>query len=286
MAATATDLSPILRIAIVSYHSPLDELTHAVDSLSRAIAVLKADEAGGNGLFAEIVIVDNSEDGALRLEQFSDFSESLVKLNTELRLIQGQGNVGYGAAQNLALVNSTARFHLLMNPDVVVAEDALKRGIEYLQENPEVAVVSPSAQNSAGEKQYLCKQYPSVLNFFLRGFMPRLVQTLFQSKLARYEMRSLPEDQPSEGIPIVSGCFMLGRTQSLNKVKGFDEDYFLYFEDFDLSMRLNRCFRLAYLPAMKIIHGGGNAAGKGSKHIGMFIRSGKRFFSTWGWRLF
>lgn len=235
---------------------------------------------------SEIVLIDNSEGGQLRLAQFSEFSVALAELNTELRLIQGQGNVGYGAAHNLALTNSKADYHLIMNPDVLVAEDALKQGITFLQENPEVAVVSPSAQNSAGEKQYLCKQYPSVLNFFLRGFMPRLVQTFFKSKLARYEMRSLPEDHPSEGIPIVSGCFMLGRTQSLNKVRGFDEDYFLYFEDFDLSMRLNRCFTLAYLPAMKIVHGGGNAASKGSKHIGMFIRSGKRFFNTWGWRLF
>lgn len=286
-AAAASEHRPLLRIAIVSYHSPRDELAHALGSVASALRVLKtAATPTEDETFAEILLIDNSEDGQLRLDQFADLSVPLGELNTELRLIQGQGNVGYGAAQNLALVNSRARFHLIMNPDVVVADEALKNGIDYLQQNPDVAVLSPAASDSNGAKQYLCKQYPSLLNFFLRGFMPGFVQALFQHRLAHYEMRSLREDQPSKGIPIISGCFMLGRTSTLQEVHGFDERYFLYFEDFDLSMRLTRHRTLAYLPTMHIIHNGGNAAGKGSRHIGLFVRSARHFFSTWGWRLF
>ena len=285
-ANAAPERHPTLRIAIVSYYSPPAELSRALDSLIHAIAALKAGLVGNEGCpFAEIVLVDNSEDSQLHLNQFSGLSESLSELDTELRLIQGQGNVGYGAAHNLALASSGALFHLIMNPDVVVAEDSLRIGIDYLQHNPGVAVVSPAAQDSSGAKQYLCKQYPSLLNFFLRGFMPGFIQALFRRKLSRYEMRSLPEDEPSTGIPIVSGCFMLSRTDALNEVNGFDERYFLYFEDFDLSMRLNKHHKLAYLPRMRIVHDGGNAAGKGSRHIGMFIRSGRHFFNSWGWRL-
>ena len=79
---------------------------------------------------------------------------------------------------------------------------------------------------------------------------------------------------------------MLSRGSVLKAVKGFDERYFLYFEDFDLSMRIRQQGRIAYLPTMKIIHGGGYAARKGFSHIRMFVCSAIRFFNTYGWRWF
>jgi len=97
-------------------------------------------------------------------------------------------------------------------------------------------------------------------------------------------MHDLPEDEASTDIPIVSGCFMLSRTDTLKEINGFDERYFLYFEDFDLSLRMGKLGKLAYLPTMKIIHAGGHAARKGFAHLGMFARSGIRFFNSHGWR--
>jgi len=97
-------------------------------------------------------------------------------------------------------------------------------------------------------------------------------------------MHDLSEKEPSADIPITSGCFMLLRSESLAEIGGFDERYFLYFEDFDLSLRLGKKGKLAYLPAMRIQHGGGSAGSKGFKHFKMFTRSGVRFFNTYGWR--
>jgi GT2 family glycosyltransferase len=79
---------------------------------------------------------------------------------------------------------------------------------------------------------------------------------------------------------------MLCRTAALKAVSGFDEGYFLYFEDFDLSLRIAKIGELAYVPAMRIKHAGGHAARKGRAHIGMFVRSAMRFFNTHGWRFF
>jgi GT2 family glycosyltransferase len=98
-------------------------------------------------------------------------------------------------------------------------------------------------------------------------------------------MRDLPEQEPSTDIPIISGCFMLFRTAALRSVGGFDEHYFLYFEDFDLCLRVHAEGTLAYLPSMHIVHLGGNSARKGLRHIVMFARSGLRFYCTHGWRL-
>ena len=151
--------------------------------------------------------------------------------------------------------------------------------------NQELVALSPAVTFEDGSKQYGCKRFPSVLDFLLRGFAPQAIKQRFAQRLAHYEMQDLPEDSPSTDIPIISGCFMLFKTSTLVAIKGFDERYFLYFEDFDLSLRAHEKGALAYLPTMKIVHLGGNSAKKGLKHIGMFARSGIRFYNTHGWRL-
>ena len=116
--------------------------------------------------------------------------------------------------------------------------------------------------------------------------MPEIVKRLFCERLARYEMQGLSESGATEGIPIVSGCFMLCRNSVLAEVGGFDSRYFLYFEDFDFSLRLGTVAGIAYLPNVRIRHLGGQTSKKGPWHVLMFIRSGFRFFSTHGWRWF
>jgi len=97
-------------------------------------------------------------------------------------------------------------------------------------------------------------------------------------------MRELPINKPSVGIPLISGCFILCRASALTKVSGFDSSYFLYFEDFDLSLRLRTIGELAFLPSVKITHEGGFAARKGIYHILIFARSAFRFFNKFGWK--
>lgn len=76
---------------------------------------------------------------------------------------------------------------------------------------------------------------------------------------------------------IVSGCFMLFRTDALKALGGFDERYFLYFEDFDLSLRAQKLGRVVYYPGVRIQHYGGGAGRKGWRHIKMFLRSALTF---------
>ena len=72
--------------------------------------------------------------------------------------------------------------------------------------------------------------------------------------------------------------------QAFDAVKGFDEDFFLYFEDYDLSLRLASRGHLSYQPAVRIVHHGGFAARKGWRHLRLFAASALRFFSRHGWR--
>jgi hypothetical protein len=76
---------------------------------------------------------------------------------------------------------------------------------------------------------------------------------------------------------------MYARTDALRAVSGFSDQFFMYFEDFDLSLRLHPVGRLVYLPTMHIVHHGGYSARKGLRHISMFVQSGWKFFRRHGW---
>jgi len=202
-----------------------------------------------------------------------------------VELIQGQGNVGYGRANNLAIPRLESDLHLVMNPDVELEPGALAAAVEALEADPKVGAVAPHVRGPAGEPQYLCKRYPSVWVLFLRGFAPRALRDRNAAALERYEMRDLPADHPYSPVPLASGCFMLMRTELFRRVGGFDPRFFMYFEDYDLSLRFGREAALAYVPASRIVHHGGAASRKGLRHVAWFLRSAWRFFSTHGWKI-
>jgi GT2 family glycosyltransferase len=115
--------------------------------------------------------------------------------------------------------------------------------------------------------------------------LPGSIRKLFAKRLARYEMRDLINDRDVVwDPPIVSGCFMLFRTEVLKRLTGFDPRYFLYFEDYDLSLRTHELARVVYAPAVRVLHHGGGAARKGSAHIRMFAASAFKFFNRFGWK--
>lgn len=200
------------------------------------------------------------------------------------RVIRGQGNVGYGRGHNLAL-EARSTYHLVLNPDVDIQQDALVNAMAFLDAHREVGLLTPRIDDEHGELQYLCRRYPTVLDLFVRGFLPAGMQRFFGTRLARYEMRdAINEREPVWGPPIVSGCFMLFRTEVLVRLAGFDARYFLYFEDYDLSLRAGKLTCVAYVPDVRVRHYGGGAARKGRAHIKMFTSSAFKFFNRFGWK--
>ncbi len=269
-----------LSVAIVTYAPDLSLLKRVLERLAQALT--HARQQGGLGE-VRLMLVDNGPgtDWRQPLQELLD-STQLAAVETEL--LSGHGNVGYGRGHNIALPRSQADIHLILNPDVLVAANALTEGLAFLASHPEVGLVAPSAQNEHGEPHYLCKTYPSVLDLGLRGFAPAWLRRHFQARLARYELRHRMSEKVLWDPPIASGCFMLCRRQILTQIEGFRPNYFLYFEDFDLSLRLAAVARLAWVPQVRIIHLGGHAARKGIRHIALFIRSAFHFFQQHGWR--
>ena len=152
-----------------------------------------------------------------------------------------------------------------------------------MRDNADVAALNPHCRRSDGRREYLCKRYPTMLDLLLRGFAPNRLRTRFRERLARYEYHDL-EAAHAQEVELLSGACLFCRRDAFERVGGFDESFFLYFEDFDLSLRLARCGRLLYQPRTRALHHGGFAARKGLRHQLWFARSAARFFRKHGWR--
>ena len=265
---------------IVCYETTPAELENLIRSLQVSIRRLHTIQPEVSLI---ICVIDNSARESNLRSVCEESIQTEETENVEIRYTGGHGNIGYGAAQNLAISSVNSDLHLILNPDVVVKEDALVEGVEAFLSYPSLVMLSPSAENKKGEKQFLCKRSPTVLTLFIRGFLPKFFKGFFRERLDFYEMRDLSETKLTEGIPLIGGCFMLSDTRVLKSIGGFDESYFLYFEDFDLSIRVASLGTLAYSPNVQIIHSGGNAGKKSLFHIRQFIKSGLRFFNKHGW---
>lgn len=279
MNATTVPRSEIegLSVSVVVYQPDVAKLVSTLASLGAACNALR----GGRPRFpVELYLVDN---GGL-----PDIRASLDELRAHgvaCHILAGHGNVGYGRGHNLAIERGSSRYHLVLNPDVELEHDALIRALDFLDIRPDAGLLTPWIGDDQGHQQYLCRRYPTLLDLLVRGFLPGTVRRLFACRLARYEMRDQINDRDILwDPPIVSGCFMLFRASVLKRLAGFDSRYFLYFEDYDLSLRAHELARVVYLPAVRVLHHGGGAARKGSVHIRMFATSAYKFFSRFGWK--
>ena len=273
-----------LQISIVTHHPDVRLLERTLRKLALAIGAAREDGALKT---VHLALIDNSEDRAVAQSVVAIGKARLADSGVHVIYLHGHANIGYGAAHNLVLHGSGADYHLVLNPDVELAHDALANAIHWLDAHPEVGALAPAVFGPDGERQYLCKRYPAIFDLFLRGFAPVFLKRLFRRRLALYELRDkIGVDPPRDvvGIPALSGAFMLVRREAIDRTGGFDPRFFLYFEDFDWSVRLNRITVTAYVPEVQVIHHGGDAARKGLAHIRWFCRSGHRFYAKHGWR--
>ena len=270
-----------LSVSIVLHNSSLALLRRVLDSLLRSAQV--AEKAAGLG-GVSVVIVDNASDPEYRACLARELASRPHSDFFRVRYSPQPHNRGFGAGHNGVMGTLASDFHLVLNPDAELEADTLRVGLSAMVADDSIALLSPRVCGSDGGQEFLCKRHPSALVLLLRGFAPRFIRRLFRKRLDNYEMRDLCGGERQADVEIASGCFMLIRTAALRAVGGFDDDYFLYFEDFDLSLRLAGQGRLVFDPAMRIVHHGGYAASKGLRHVKYFITSGVRFFNRHGWR--
>ncbi|MBQ5387863.1 MAG: glycosyltransferase family 2 protein [Paludibacteraceae bacterium] len=209
-------------------------------------------------------------------------TETLPFVSDKIYYIYNNRNIGYGAAHNIAIRESiydNIPFHLVINPDIVLNQDTLPCLLSFIRQHAEVGMVMPKIISPMGELQYLCKLLPSPLDVFGRRFLPK---SWMKKRNYRYELRESGYDKMMN-VPYLSGCFMLMRTEAVRKARLFDERFFMYPEDMDLTRRIHREYLTVYFPHTTAIHHHAKASYHSMKMLWIHIINMCRYFNKWGW---
>ena len=222
----------------------------------------------------KIYLLDNSEDRELH-------PKSEIK-HPKLRYMHMGANLGYGKAHNIALRESAyykTAFHLVLNSDVQVKAEDIDAMHDWMLVNQQVGILMPKVLNPDGTQQYVAKRLPTPLDVFGRRFLPAC---LMAGRNKRYELRDLDLTRPINA-PYLSGCFMFLRTKAAVEAGLFDERYFMYPEDIDLTRTIHRNYLTLYYPEWTVIHAHARDSYKNKHMLRIHIQNMCRYFNKWGW---
>lgn len=229
--------------------------------------------------FKIIIIDNNSTDDTVSIV------EEYFKNDKSINLIKNKKNIGFGAAHNIAIRRGIYKYHLVLNPDIILKEDSIGKLIDFMENNDDVGIVSPKIIFPDGSLQFLCKREPRLFDLGIIRFAPDLLKKIFQKRIDYYEMRDTEYDEIMN-VPCLSGSFMLVRKSILDKVEGFDERFFIYFEDTDISRRISEISRTVFYPHTSVMHLWNRHSHKNVKHFIISLISTAKYFNKWGWKIF
>ena len=193
-----------------------------------------------------------------------------------------ENNRGYGAAHNIALrrsLDDDVDYHLVVNSDIVFDPIIIGQLCEYMDSHLDVGQVMPRVTYPDGSLQYLCKCLPTPFDLFGRRFLPK---RLTMQRNHRFELRFTGYDKEMN-VPYLSGCFMLFRVSALRDVGLFDERFFLYPEDIDITRRIHRSYKTMFYPYCTIVHDHRRESYKSLRMTWVHIVNMCKYFNKWGW---
>jgi len=197
----------------------------------------------------------------------------------EVRLLRRE-NIGFSAANNLALRESEARAMLLLNPDTEVYAGTLDAALARLWSEERIGMVGVKLVTETGELDHACKRsFPTPLSA-LAHFTGIGRSADASSALSQYRATDLGEDEPGQ-VDAVNGAFMLCRAEAVREVGLLDEGYWLYMEDLDWCHRFwDAGWRVFYEPAGIALHvkGGSSGARRAPRQEVAFHRGMARFY--------
>lgn len=243
--------------SIVLFENDIEVLQRAIDSFLQT------------GLKVKLYLIDNSNTERLRF--LSKFER--------IEYIKNEYNLGFGKAHNIAIRKSISisKYHIVLNPDVYFDPGTLEKLYDYMNKSEDVGLLMPKVLYPNGDIQYLCKLLPSPINLFIRRFLP-----FGQNLNFKYELKFFDYNQIAE-IPNLSGCFMFLRREALSYSEGFDERFFMYLEDIDLTRRVYSKYKTIYYPYASIYHVHEKESFKSFKLLKIHVSSAIKYFNKYGW---
>jgi GT2 family glycosyltransferase len=259
-----------LGASIVLYKTPLERIDRLLSDLS-------------NGGVAQLYVIDNTP--GLPTVQSAEATTRLVArfaaLGSPIELHYPGANLGYGRGHNIAIQRSTPKqkYHLICNPDITLGDDTLAILYDFMESHPEVGLCMPKLVGPDGETHFCCRRSPVALDYISQLLLPG---TWGRRRKAALEMRGHDYAHTME-VPCLSGCFMFFRSEVLHCLGGFDDRFFLYFEDLDLSARARKLGKNVYFPYTWVIHERQSAHKTSWQLKAHFAASACRYFAKWGW---
>jgi GT2 family glycosyltransferase len=251
----------MLTASIVTYKTNIDELRKVITCTA-------------NSIVKNIYIIDNSPTDNLKI--ISGFSDKIT-------YIFNNANLGYGKAHNIAIrksIEKQTKYHIIINPDIFFKEGVIETLAKFMDDNEDIGHVMPKIIYPNGELQYLCKLIPRPLDLLFKRFIPfksykEKLMNKFQLKFTGYEQIM--------NIPYLSGCFMFLKIEALKKVGLFDERFFMYPEDIDLTRRIHKEYRTIMYPHVEVIHAHAAESYSNKKMLYIHISNMIKYFNKWGW---
>ncbi|MXV17382.1 glycosyltransferase family 2 protein [Hufsiella ginkgonis] len=227
------------------------------------------------GLEYEIIVVDNASAGDSCLQITDAFPE--------VKLLRNQENLGFGRANNLGIEQAAGEYLFLLNSDTWLLNNAPAIFYHFMElpQNKQVGCCGGALFKPGGEGQAAYGNFPSLLEAFSYLGFYRLYKSYFRQHISPGVVNTSPADRP---VDYISGADMFIRRQALTETGTFDPDFFLYFEETELSFRFKKKRWLSFIvPEAKIVH----LEGASQQQTGtafnpvketLFMRSRKHFF--------
>ena len=191
-------------------------------------------------------------------------------------------NNGFGAGHNIALKESIKKgeiYHLVMNADVYWEGDVIEELIGYMESDNSAGLIAPKVFYPDGDLQYTCRMLPTPMDLFIKRFVPG---KFFEKRLKRYLLAEHDHDFMLDS-PYLLGSFLLFRNSTLKEVGLFDERFFMYPEDIDITRRIHEKWKTIYYPKVCIIHEHQAASRKNKKMLWIHFYNMIKYFNKWGW---
>lgn len=230
-------------IVIVNWNSGI-QLKDCVESVMKS--------SFDNSILNKIIVVDNdSKDDSIELAERLNFDN--------LEIIKNKENLGFGKACNIGAKNSQSDFILFLNPDAMVYEDTFHKLFDYIEKNDNSDVVVYGVQliGDDGKVQRTCARFPKLRNFLVRVMgLNKINQEFFKSFSMEYWNHN-----ETKIVDQVIGAFFLITKDIFEQLNGFDERFFVYYEELDLSKRVHDSgYKTMYISEIQAYHKGGGTS--------------------------
>lgn len=254
----------MVAVSIVTYKTPDDELRKCLDTLILCSEVTRID------------IVDNSSQERIR--------ETVESYKSPRINYIANNNNGFGAGHNISITksleDSSLKYHLVINSDIVFSPGTITQTATIMDADERIGMATPMVLDASGREQSSYHPLPRYSDLIFRRFLPAF---LSKKRMKEYNIL-VGGRQKLLNVPYIHGCFMMMRLKALRDTGIFDERYFMYPEDIDLSRRIREKYAVAVIPYFSIIHYHRGESRKSLKMLRIHIVNMIRYFNKWGWR--